>query len=146
MSAGTSRICNSENRPQNNCRTFVDAPLRSVFTHRSPSGEFQPRFRLVNLYVTKFWRFRSTESIEKNLKRGSYLLSVMVFACSYGIYSCCRFQASTDGCSISFHDGDTDLDELRSLYDPTEEFAHPKTHTLDISTALNYTERCLPEI
>jgi hypothetical protein len=53
-------------------------PLRSVFTHRSPSEEFQPRFRLVNLYATKLWRVRSTESIEKNVNGESDLLVIMV--------------------------------------------------------------------
>jgi hypothetical protein len=42
-----------ENRPENNGRTFVDAPsVPFSQPHNSPSGESKPRFRLVNLYVT----------------------------------------------------------------------------------------------
>jgi hypothetical protein len=84
----------------------------------------KPRFRLVNLYVTRFWRFRSTESIEKRVKRESYLLAVIVFIAAVD------FSRRLIAAAIQ------SLDELRSLYDAIEESNHPNT-PLDISAALN---------
>jgi hypothetical protein len=84
MPAGTSRICSSKNRWRIVLRIIVGrSSIPSTFRfhtpHNSPSGEFKPRFRLVNLYANRSWRFRSTESIEKNVKEEAYLLAVTVF-------------------------------------------------------------------
>ena len=121
-----SRICSSENRWRVVLRIMVGRSLilpPFLFTHRITllSENSKPRFRLVNLYVTRILAIPFYRVDREECERGS------VFAGSYRVYGCCRFQRSLLCFLLGFFH--SSANSSYSLHWRTNDFIDSPDHT-----------------